>query len=93
MEPQTDINPFDGVAKLMPTDTPDEFYKPDNPYVKYAKTWFARGITASGLKPKPNVQAMHAARHLATIMHSWDPKHEDKIAAVAYLMSQWFDLA
>lgn len=49
MEPQTDINPFDGVEELMPTDTPDEFYKPDNPYVKYAKTWFARGITTSGL--------------------------------------------
>lgn len=93
IEPKKDINPFDNVAALMPDDISDEFYKTDNPYVKNAQAWFSRGISTSVLKTKPNVQKVHALRHMATIMHSREPRHEDKIAAVAYLMSQWFDLA
>ena len=92
MEPQTEINPADGIANLMPDDIPDEFYKTGNPYVKCAQAWLSRGISRFGLKAKPNVQKVHALRHMSVIMRSWEPKHEDKIAGVAYLMSQWFDL-
>lgn len=92
MEPQKEINPFDGVTELMPADIPDEFYGSCNAYAKHAQTWFSQGIAKSGLRAKSGINSTNAIRHMAIIMHSWDPKHEDKIAAVAYLMSQWFDL-
>jgi hypothetical protein len=43
------------------------------------------------IKPKEGVDVDKALRHIQAIMRSYQPKHEHKEAAVAYLLSQWFD--
>lgn len=54
-------------------------------------TWFYKGISRSLLVPKDEtIDQQMAMEHLAAIMGSWQPKHEHKEAACAYLMSLWF---
>lgn len=83
------------VRDLMPAydDIPDEFKHSNNPYVRLQMEWFFKGLSKNKLKAKPGVDANKAFRHLSAIQGSFDPRHEHKEAAVAYLMSQWFDLA
>lgn len=82
------------VLKLMPAwdDIPDEFTRPHgNEWTRIASEWFFRGIPDTAKwKPKKGIDTDTAHRHLAAILGSWEPKHEHKEAAVAYLMSQWF---
>lgn len=82
------------VYHLMPRyeDIPDEFKKRRNPYVRKTSDWFFSGIKFSSLKAKDGIDATKAIRHLKAILGSFEPKHEHKEAAVAYLMSLWFDL-
>lgn len=53
--------------------------------------WFYTGLTELDLKPKPGIDKEQALRHIKTVMGSWEPKHEHKEAAVAYLLSLWFE--
>ena len=81
------------IADFMPpyADIPAEFKKhPGTEWNRLTSEWFFRGLQGT-LVPKDGIDAAVARRHLAAIMGSWDPKHEHKTAAVAYLMSQWFD--
>ena len=53
--------------------------------------WFYRGLDENDLPtPVDGVDYDIAMRHLKTIQGSWEPKHEHKEAAVAYLASLWF---
>lgn len=82
------------VSHLMPRydEIPSTFTSWNNPYVKKTSDWFYDGIKFSTLRAKEGIDATKAIRHLKAIMGSWEPKQEHKIAAVAYLMSLWFDL-
>lgn len=54
--------------------------------------WFCCGIkSADGLVPKEGIDKRKALRHIKTIMGSFEPKHEHKEAAVAFLFDKWFD--
>jgi hypothetical protein len=78
------------VADCMPEyrNIPDEFKRPNNPWVKWQVAWFFDGLK-SFPSAKEGVDQISAMRHLDCIQRSWDTKHEHKEAAVAYLASLW----
>lgn len=53
--------------------------------------WMFNGLKGDRWTAKPGVDGPTALRHLATIQRSFEPKHEHKVAAVAWLASLWFD--
>lgn len=69
---------------------PDEFKRDRNEWVEFQRTWFFRGVKKSALTARPDVDSEKAFRHLSAIQGSWEPKHEHKEAAVAWLASRWF---
>ena len=70
---------------------PDEFKQPHNEWVHFVNVWFGFGWPEkSELYTRDDVDPDMAFRHLATIMRSFEPKHEHKISGVAWLMSRWF---
>lgn len=65
-----------------------------NPFCKIASKLFYEGGTLEGhdLTPKAGVDQKKAQRVLAAWLGSFAPKHEHKIGAVGYALSEWFDL-
>ena len=82
------------VRHLMPTmkTIPDEFKNPNRPtkWNRLFRDWFYFGIETWTLTPKPDVDEAKALRHIHAIMSSYEPPHEHKEAAVAFLFSEWF---
>lgn len=84
-----------GVEHLMPKreDIPDDF-KNMNGKTKWNRLfskWFYSGLPqGTRFVPVEGIDADAAMRHIRAIMSSWEPKHEHKEAAVAYLLSIWF---
>lgn len=63
-----------------------------------AKKWvhaidciFFRGIQVIEVVMKNGIDKKVAIKHIMSILHSWEPRHEHKVAGAAYLMSLWFD--
>ncbi len=79
-------------TKLLPpyNSIPDEFTGQFNPWVRLADQWFFKGLKDVTLVPVESIDRAEAIGHLAAIMGSFEPKHEHKIAGVAYLLSLWF---
>lgn len=77
---------------LPPWDSiPQEFRDNQTEWNRFVSTWFFKGWPEDrDLYQRPDVDAEIAFRHLHTIMRSFEPKHEHKEAAVAWLMSRWF---
>jgi hypothetical protein len=84
-----------GMEKLLPKyeTLPEEFRNERDPFSPLVHEWFFKGLSKKKLTIKPNINENDAWRHLKTIIGSFEPAHEHKIAGIAYLMSQWFDLA
>lgn len=80
---------------LMPkmSEIPAEFQRHEGTkWNKIQSRWFFSGLpNGTEFKPKKGVNSDTAVRHLATIQRSFQPKHEHKEAAVAWLMSLWFE--
>lgn len=57
-----------------------------------ASTWFSKGLKDVAFHAKEGVPGAAALRQLKCIMGSFEPKHEHKIAAVAFLINEWFDV-
>lgn len=54
--------------------------------------WFLHGLSGdTAINYKDGIDPNKAMRHLACIQGSFEPKHEHKAAAVAYLASRWFN--
>jgi len=72
---------------------PDEFKGfGRNEWCEIARTWFFSGLNKdTKVYAKDGVDADKAFRVLQAIQGSFQPKHEHKEAAVAYLMSEWFE--
>lgn len=68
-----------------------EIPKVDGKWVDFQQTWFFKGLKDANLIPKEGIDLGLAIRHLKTIQGSYEPKHEHKMAGVAYLASLWFD--
>jgi hypothetical protein len=70
----------------VPTNYPDR-----QKWERFQSDWFYCGLKSTdGLIPREGVDKAKAMRHLKTIQGSFEPSHEDKVAAVAYLASLWF---
>ena len=83
------------VSALMPKldAIPEEFQSMNDHTVwnKFVSAWFFTGWPQDQyIYTRPDVDAEVAFRHLETIMRSFQPKHEHKQAAVAWLMSRWY---
>jgi len=57
---------------------------------QFQTTWFFKGLAGVQFGRKEGIDAETALRHLQVIQGSYEPKHEHKQAAVAYLASLWF---
>jgi hypothetical protein len=80
-------------SDFMPSkeDIPEEYRQFNRTtWSKVAEVWFFKGLYGYKFIPRKGIDEQIALRHLSTIMGSYTPKHEHKIAAVAYLMSLWF---
>lgn len=82
------------VSHLMPAmeDIPIEFkrFDPRHKWLRFQGDWFFSGIQDLKITPKDGIDELAAMRHLTCIQGSFEPKHEHKTAAVAYLASLWF---
>lgn len=79
---------------LMPRweDIPDEFRRGHTRFNEIQSEWFFRGLPVWPLDPKPGIDHRKALAHLSAIQRSFEPQHEHKEAAVAYLLSLWYDV-
>lgn len=81
------------VEHLTPAyeDIPAEFKRHEGtPWNRLVSRWFFQGVQDVKWDAKPGIDPTMALRHLKCILHSYEPKHEHKEAAVAYLASLWF---
>jgi len=80
------------VKHLMPPmeAIPREFQNGHTVWNRLMTDWFCVGLKDLKLTPKEGVDTQRALRHLKAIIGSFEPSHEHKEAAVAYLLSQWF---
>lgn len=93
-----------GSIKHMPKyDTlPADFKRHNgNEYCKAISQWFYRGaqsspngLTIDGVTfaAKPGVDYRKALAAIKAILGSFEPKHEHKEAACAFMLSEWFDI-
>lgn len=58
---------------------------------RFQSRWMFRGLKKSAITPRADVDMDKALRHLKTVQGSYEPKHEHKEAAVAWLASRWFE--
>lgn len=79
---------------------PEEFKRSSNPYVDAVSSWFFSGAkgTPDGLvigkmkfTAKPGVDRTKALAAIKAVLGSFEPKHEHKEAACAFMLSEWFD--
>jgi hypothetical protein len=80
------------VGHLMPAQEsiPDEFRNGHTKWNRIFSDWFYNGLQKPRFVPHKGIDQVRALRHIQTIMGSWEPQHEDKESAVAYLLSLWF---
>lgn len=80
------------VSNLMPPykEIPTEFLHRITKWSDFVSDWVFLGVKIVELEPKEGIDKKLAMRHLHAIMGSFEPKHEHKEAAVAYLLSLWF---
>lgn len=98
MFPVAEVSPLDmafptTVKHLMPpyAEIPAEFKNDRTVWNRLVSDWFFCGVKNLTLTPKDGIDKDKALRHIKTVMGSFEPKHEHKEAACAYLLSQWFE--
>lgn len=70
----------------IPTNYPHKDY-----WTRIQHDWFAGTLPDDfEMHANPGIDAQTAGRHLSALNGSYEPKHEHKIAAVAWLASRWF---
>ena len=82
------------VYDIMPAraDIPEKFgHCSSNEWCKWQSQWFFSGLKDNEIPVcKKGIDTNTAISHLAMIQRSWQPKHEHKQEAIAYLASLWF---
>ena len=68
-------------------DIPEDFRKRRDEFTSLASEWFFRGL--EDCQFADGIDRPSAVGHLQACLGSFEPKHEHKIAGVAYLMSLW----
>jgi len=84
--------PAEVIGKYLPEwgSIPDQFKKSSHPYQKIASSWFFMGVKDIKFTPRDGVDLKKALMHIRACLGSFEPKHEHKIAGVAYLMDEFF---
>lgn len=80
------------LGTLLPprVDIPTDYPRRDE-WMRLAGDWFYGTIPDDvKMNATPGVDAQVAGRHLTAILRSYEPKHEHKEEAVAWLASRWF---
>lgn len=90
------VFPGSVIGTLLPamSDLPkkyQDFNYRDDKWTLLASVWFFRGIEGYTFDMKDGIDGQTAFDHLRACIGSFEPKHEHKIVAVAYLMSLWID--
>jgi len=83
-----------GTTKLLPkrSEVPEEFdYRGGSIWNKLFTDMFFCGLEELDITPKEGVDVNAALKCVKAHMGSWEPKHEDKEAGVAYMMSILFE--
>lgn len=84
------------LGELLPkwNDIPKRFQGNNDMYCQFADAWFFGGWPGKKflVYPKGDVDPQKAIRHLYTLLRSYEPKQEHKIAAVGWLASRWLDI-
>jgi len=76
------------MSKLIPKDIPEGHDKFEDIVAK----WFFQGLPdGTEFVPKNGIDKNKALKHIASILRSFEPKHEVKMAACAYLAEEWFE--
>lgn len=79
---------------------PEEFQRERSPFCDAVQHWFfsgakghTNGIEIDGVPytAKPGVNAAQALAAIKAVLGSFEPKHEHKIAACGFMLSEWFD--
>jgi hypothetical protein len=70
---------------------PDDFKRMNNEYCDFVSNWFYSGLKSKP-KSKDGIDLNKALGHLKTVLMSFEPKHEHKIAGAAWLASKWLVL-
>jgi hypothetical protein len=93
-----------GNIKHMPKyrDLPEEFQDWHyHPFCQAISHWFMKGcepithgICIKGVNyvAKVGVDSKQALAAISSVMRSWEPKHEHKIAACGYMLHEWFEV-
>lgn len=84
------------ISNLMPafSELPEEIRKRwhgGNKWTDLVNNWMHHGLKGYEFTPKEGIDSKKAFHHMGAIMSSWAPKHEHKIAGVAWLMQHWFE--
>jgi hypothetical protein len=84
--------PADALEWMPPMDSiPDEFKNNHHEFCKIVSRWFYKGLSPRvKFYPKKDVNAEKAYRVIRACLGSYAPKQEHKMAATAYMLSQWF---
>lgn len=82
----------DKALEIMPRmqDIPEDFPNRQK-WEKVMEDWFFLGLKNAKWTPKAGVQQSKALAAVATVLRSFAPKHEHKTAAVAFMLSEWFE--
>ncbi|KKL51656.1 hypothetical protein LCGC14_2293340 [marine sediment metagenome] len=73
-------------------DIPEEFtFNAGSKWNRFISDWFFLGLEERTMLPKEGIDEDIALRHIGMILGSFQPKHEHKEAAAAYLLSLWFE--
>lgn len=80
------------VLEFMPEwkDIPDEFKHGSTIENELVTQWFFGGVKHFRLIPREGVDGNKALDHIQMILGSYEPKHEHKEAACAFLLREWF---
>lgn len=73
------------------SEIPEEFLWANGKWNEFFSDMFYSGIKDLKLNPRDGVDTRKALRHMRCVASSYEPEHEHKEAAVAYLMSLWFE--
>jgi len=84
------------INKIIPkwNNIPEEFKNMNNTnkWTDIVSKWFFQGLPRdTKFIPKHDIDAKQALVHVSHILQSFEPKHEHKTAACAYLLYLWFD--
>ena len=97
--PQIDgIDAVFGNIKHMPKyeSLPEEFKdRYNNRHCEFVSKWFFSGVDKEGMKrivAKEGVERGKALAAIGAVLASFEPKHEHKIGACGFMLSEWFIL-